>query len=522
MHSLNARRLMGKRKFLRIGKRPWSLVITLGLYLILNVSFSLATPAFSGPDDDFHIASIWCANGVDIPKCNSVTPGEYWSISNVPGDLKALRSCKSRDVSVSTLCEVEGSRDTTGEIRSNNGSYPSLFYVVSNIFVGTDALGSLVKIRVANSIFLTLMLLIALILVPLKNRWTLLAITIFTSIPFPLFMLGTNNPQSWSFALVVPFFTLLNLNLVQNKTKILNARFVLSTIYLTIAGSMIIGARADGKFLVLYAIGVVFLLNIRGIDARKIVTYISAIVVTGILDKILGAATPDFAESRMDSNEPGYFLHNVLEFPGFILGLIGGKGDSGYLSLGEFDLPVPSIVWVSIFLALIIAISGDKRSRDMNGVLLVGSLLIIFIGLYAMHLQGASTAGYFQPRYLLGFILILLSTALAENFEKISNPRLILAMLSLFIGFTGFIYSVILRYSSGVLVEKSKYLEMFSGPNTYVSKDTIHWRIFQGDIHGLINFDSSLTFLFFTLTWAGILSSLYISRKRFDRVPTAI
>jgi hypothetical protein len=134
-----------------------------------------------------------------------------------------------------------------------------------------------------------------------------------------------------------------------------------------------------------------------------------------------------------------------------------------------------------------------------------------------MHLQGASTAGYLQPRYLLGFILILLSTALMENFEKITSPRLLIALFFLFIGFVGFVYSVILRYSSGILVENSKYLEMYSGPNTYVSKETIHWRMFQGDIYGLVTLNSGLCFSFFTLIWAGILSSLYISKKHFDK-----
>jgi hypothetical protein len=518
MHLLNVLRNIDKKEFLRARNRPWSLFFLVSFYFILNISFSLVTPAFSGPDDDFHVTSTWCAKGVEMPNCISITPGEYWSMSTVPGDLKALRSCKSRDISASRLCEIEGNRDQAGEIRSNNGSYPSLFYEINNLFVGPDARDSLIKIRVFNSAILTFMLLMALALVPYRKRWALLAITIFTTVPFPLFMLGTNNPQSWSLALIVPFFTVFNLNIIQTEIKFLKVRPILSAFYLVVAGSMILGSRADGKFLIIYAIGITFLLNARRINVKNIFSFISALVVTGILDKIFGAATPDFTKSRMDSDNPGYFLHNILEFPGFILGLIGGKGDSGYLSFGEFDLPVPSIVWVSIFLALIMATSGNTRSKGMYGVLLVGSLLIAFIGLYSMHLQGASTAGYFQPRYLLGFVLILLSTALMENFEKITNLRLLIALFLLFIGFIGFVYSVILRYSSGVLVEKSKYLEMYSGPNTYVSKETVHWRMFQGDIYGLVTLNSGLCFSFFTLIWAGILSSLYISKKHFDKI----
>ena len=135
MHLLNVLKSINKKEFLNVGNRPWSLFILVSLYFILNTSFSVVTPAFSGPDDDFHVASTWCAKGVEIPNCISITPGVSWSMSTVPGDLKALRSCKLRDISASMLCKEEGSRDQAGEIRSNNGGYPSLFYEINNMFV---------------------------------------------------------------------------------------------------------------------------------------------------------------------------------------------------------------------------------------------------------------------------------------------------------------------------------------------------------------------------------------------------
>ena len=107
-------------------------------YLFFTVGSSIITPAFSGPDDDFHLTSIWCGQGIEVPNCYAVAPGEYWSISDVPSDLQTLHSCKPRNVGVSGPCELLGSKNERASIRSNSGSYPKLYYWVNNLFVNQD------------------------------------------------------------------------------------------------------------------------------------------------------------------------------------------------------------------------------------------------------------------------------------------------------------------------------------------------------------------------------------------------
>ena len=115
--------------------------------------------------------------------------------------------------------------------------------------------------------------------------------------------------------------------------------------------------------------------------------------------------------------------------------------------------------------------------------------------------------GYFQPRYLLAFILVLISVVLLERVEHIPKKKFRIALTSLFIGYLGYLYAVILRYSTGLYVEKSKYLEIFSMPNTYVSKETIHWKMFSGDIYELITINTYLRFAILSITWLIILLS---------------
>lgn len=502
MESLNRKRI----------SKPSFFILVIG-FLFFTVASSIITPAFSGPDDDFHLTSIWCANGVETPNCYSVAPGEYWSISEVPYDLQTLHSCKPRNVGESGPCNLSSAKNEIATIRSNSGSYPKLYYWVNNLFVNQDVQNSVLRLRIFNSLFLGVLLILALALLPKRNRWMLMATTIFTTIPFPLFLLGTNNPQAWSLSLIISFFYVFHFCLLTKKESFSRNRTIFTIFYLLLLGSMIIGARGDGKIVILFAIGMSLLLDIRQINRKKILIATSAILSTLILDKYLGIPVPNFGKSRMPSNDPGYLFHNFLEFPAFILGLFGGKGDSGYLGLGEFDLPLPSIAMVAIISALIILFTEKSKNRDSKRAIFLGTIGTCFIGLYSMYLQGASTAGYFQPRYLLAFILVLISIALLERVEDIPEKKLRMALASLFIGYLGYLYAVILRYSTGVYVEKSKYLEIFSMPNTYVSKETIHWKMFSGDLYGLITINTYLCFSILSVCWLVILLSLYYARN---------
>ena len=50
---------------------------------------------------------------------------------------------------------------------------------------------------------------------------------------------------------------------------------------------------------------------------------------------------------------------------------------------------------------------------------------------------------------------------------------------------------------------------------SYVSKEMIHWRLFSGDLYGLITIDSKLCFVMLSTTWLGILVAVYLSRSYF-------
>jgi hypothetical protein len=207
-----------------------------------------------------------------------------------------------------------------------------------------------------------------------------------------------------------------------------------------------------------------------------------------------------------------------MELPGFLLGIFGGKGDSGYLSLGSYDLPLPSISWVSTVLAIFLLLTAGYNYRYHNFAFILGLLGVASICLYGMNQELANTAGFFQPRYLLGFLFITLIVGIEKNLDRITQLRYSAVLFLSTIGYASFVFAVILRYSSGIRVEVSEYLQLFAAPNTYVSKSLIHWEWISGSIHGLYSFNSKFVFSLMIFLSLSLSTSLYLMRKYYLRL----
>jgi hypothetical protein len=479
--------------------------------------FSVTTPVFAGPDDDYHLASIWCADGQNSKMCSDFTNDEYTTYGKIPADLSGLLSCKSRDISVSLNCENHAKFGTASFIRINDGSYPNIFYKFFNLFVFQDSLNSIVIMRLINSFIIFLSICFAIALLPVRSSSKIFQSIFLFLVPFPLFLMGTNNPQSWSVILIIPVYFIFSSILIDSnsqKRKIL----ILQILFLLITFFMIIGSRGDGVYLILFLIVIVCLANLKHLDKSRIVIVGFLIFATFLLNRIFGPRKFSLGVSNMESEGRPFTLHNILELPGFLLGIFGAKGDSGYLSLGSYDLPLPSISWVAIVLSIVLLLSGGYGNKSHKFTFVVGLLGVAFICLYGMNQQLANTSGFFQPRYLLGFVIITLLIGIDKNLHQISKGRYFAALSLTTVGYASFMYAVILRYSSGIRVEASEYLQMFAAPNTYVSKSTIHWEWFSGSVHGLYSLNSAIIFSLMLVLSLGLSISLHAMRRCYLRL----
>jgi hypothetical protein len=486
------------------------------LLFLVSATFSVITPVFSGPDDDFHLGSIWCADGISQANCVSTSNDEYTTYGQVPNGLGDLLRCKSRVVSDAPNCTSLPDRSGYAQVRINDSAYPMGFYKFNNLLITSDVKQSIAKMRISNSILLLLALFVSFLILPLGSAVKMIVSSTILLLPFPLFFVGTNNPQVWSLTTIIPLYFVFSeayRNLDTKHDTIQIIRYV----FLIFVTGLFVSSRGDGMYILIFLLGVIALADLKNLNKERVI--FAAIWTTSIMvvDKIYGADGMRLSSAKMQSDGNSFNLHNILELPGFALGMFGGRGDSGYLGLGSYDLPLPSLFWSSILFVLFtfLSISHKDRFRDM--AFAVGIIGVFVISLYGMNQQAANTAGFFQPRYLLPFALIAILVKLERNLDHVSWTRVILTMVAQLLAFIVFLYAVVLRYSSGIQVENSKYLELFSLPNTYVSKSMINWGVFSGELNGLVTLPAGTVFVSLTILWFFNLiavGSLIISHSR--------
>ncbi len=120
---------------------------------IVLSTWALASPPGSSPDDEFHLASIWCATGVGSTTCPQENDGEVLlpkAIAVAPGQGKP---CFVPYPDTSGLCLFTGNTNELvphSEDRINSGAYPPVYYRVMHGWVSSHAVASATLMRLFN------------------------------------------------------------------------------------------------------------------------------------------------------------------------------------------------------------------------------------------------------------------------------------------------------------------------------------------------------------------------------------
>src|SRR5690554_4026832 len=152
----------------------------------------------SSPDDDFHLVSIWCADGADSEYCDlGPTVGE-----RVVPEALVDASCYSFKPEVSGECQEAVDFDPASTVTTERvnafGGYPPVYYAVMNQLVGDDIQASVVTMRLVNSALFVALATGLFALLPVRRRPTLVWGWLITTVPLGLFVLSSNNPSSWA------------------------------------------------------------------------------------------------------------------------------------------------------------------------------------------------------------------------------------------------------------------------------------------------------------------------------------
>ena len=468
---------------------------------LLSAAIALLLPVSSGPDDDFHLSSIWCSHGVSI-NCQELPSIDNGFKAKVPESLAELVFCKGRDPSVPTICNQSTNPKGYIQIRSNDGRYPNFFYWLSGLMIFSSTVFSVLAIRILIILVCILYIGIGLCMLRFEMRRKLLLINSLLLIPLPLFFLGTNNPHVISLVIFPTIVVILQEYLFTNGNKSRIKGFYL----LSWAGFgciLMMGSRPDGFIYAIFGIFFVFLNYLSHVGPpfrRKSCAIAALVLVLFFCQYFLFRIQINSNFNQMSSSRNGNFLQVLLENPSFLLGILGGRGDSGYLGLGSYDVPLPSMVSLPLLVSWVIILTRNMRRNQIKMIFILATLATLVIQFYGMYRNFANTEGFFQPRYIYIFLVtgVIIYLVGAEE-DKLEIPKISI-FLNICAGFTLF-YVLILRNSSGIRVRQSEYLTHYAGPSDFVSKSIIHWNYFSEKVNGIIEINSTFAFVVLAALW---------------------
>lgn len=399
---------MDKKRAVRPLKSRFLGGLLAGVFALTALAgWALSSPLGSSPDDNFHIASIWCGAGDRDQLCESTGDS---TTRAVPTAVYESPNCFSYRAEVSASCQ-EADMAASGEemsvVSDSNATdhlYPPVFYAVVSLFVSPDPQTSVLLIRLFNSLLAVTLIGTLALLLPRELRhlpiWALTA----TVVPLGMFFIASSNPSSWAIiGAAVLFYSLLGYMRTSGWRKI-----ALGTLAL-VATAIGAGARADMAIYSVIAVGAVFIvefsrknLRLSNLIAPSVSVVISAVcflsanqvgLAAGGLD---GGADPTLTTATL-------IFRNLVMMPLLWLGALGTSG------LGWLDTKMPETVWIAGLLAFILLVVFGLRRLERRTIIAAAAVLaaLWLIPTYILVKSHAVVGVLVQSRYLLPLLILL-------------------------------------------------------------------------------------------------------------------
>lgn len=423
--------------------------LVLGLFAFVGLGgWALASPVGAAPDDDYHLASIWCAGGEREGICEA---GSQPDSRVVPEWLTISSHCYAFQEKQSAACVP--SDDATNETTRGNfaGAYPPVFYAVMTVFAGEDIALSTVLMRLFNAaLFIGVIISILAFLKP-GQRGALLWSAVATLVPLGMFIVPSVNPSSWAVLSGLTVWIALTGYFTADRRV---AKIVLGSLALLLA-VMGAGARGDAGVYVAFGAVVAAVLTFeRSRNWLKQALVPLGVIVIGAAfflasGQSAGAAASGVAAGQSGGgSQLGLLMSNFLALPSLWVGHLGTW------NLGWLDTPMRPAVW-----AVMVAISG---AVVFWGIRVLGwrkavslamlALVLIAFPLYILHGLRASVGTEVQPRYLLPLMVMFVGVAVwGLNRDDLGLGRVQAAVVFVGVAFANSLalHATLRRYITG-------------------------------------------------------------------------
>jgi hypothetical protein len=393
------------------GRRILAMVaVPLALFVSL-VAWGFSSPVGSSPDDDYHLASIWCGAGIREGLCEA---GDKPNERRVPATLLEFSACYAFNANQSASCPQKPTSVLVNSSRGNfEASYPPIFYGTMSIFAGPDVATSVLLMRAFNALLFVGISSALFFSLTRGGRGPLLLGGLVTVVPLGMFLVPSVNPSSWAvtsaFTLWVSLLAFFHTD--ERKKKVI---FGVIAIAMTVAAA---GARSDAAVYSILAAVVTVILALRkswrpdwlrvAIVPTAVITIAAAFFLTSGQSAVLSPETgPDV--SRTIGAVLQFTVLNAIKLPELWAGVFGTWG------LGWLDTILPGSVWVSMLVAFAGLLLWGLQKIDQRKAIALAIVFItlVVVPLYVLVKDNVIVGAAVQPRYVYPLVIMLVGIAL--------------------------------------------------------------------------------------------------------------
>lgn len=379
--------------------------VPVALFLAL-AAWTLASPVGSSPDDDFHLASIWCAGGTEPGLCEQ-GPGEDQRL--VP-QILSESPCYRFKPDESADCQEGMSTRLINTKRGNfSGDYPPVYYSTMSVFASNHIDLSVIVMRLVNAaLFVGATTALFFMLTPGK-RGPLVWGSLATLVPLGVFIIPSQNPSSWAVIAAATLWVAL-VGYWQAPSTRSRIGFGAFATLLTVMAS---GARADAatySALTVVVTAIIAAPRSRSSIVRAILPSILILISAALFltsgDAAIVTRAPTDADQSLGAVVTRTVV-NLADLPALWAGALGTRG------LGWLDTSMPSTVWFSmigVLLAIVfVCLRAVSRRKSLALVALLGAM--IAVPLYILVSEGIFVGAGVQPRYVYPLMIVFTGVA---------------------------------------------------------------------------------------------------------------
>lgn len=441
----------------RVGEKVrW--IVFFALVFVVGVSWALASPIGSSPDDTFHVPSIWCSATARDGLCDDLGPApdrDGYRLVRVAETIGDEMSCYRYNQFQSANCQPKPS-DTKVETFANDDLYPDGYYWIMGPFASSNVVQSIALIRVVNFVLCLGSIAAAIWLATSDIRRVAPLGMVVTAVPMMLFLFSSNNPSGLLVASVATTWIALSSGFRHVDPRRRRASFALGFVAVLLA----LVTRSDAGLYVLIALlAVVVALprdRVSTAVRNRLLIGLSGFAVAGLvvaaLTRYPGAGV--FVGMQAENYErpmSGVIFENLRSITKLWVGPLGEQ------PLGWLDTSVPpATTFISTAIFVLVVVTGLVRSSAASrrpSWLVFAAMFAI--PMYMMAADRSFVGEGFQSRYLLPLLPLLAMTA--QGWMNETNQELPIALRRGGVIALAFAHSVVLhvnmrRYVTGIEV----------------------------------------------------------------------